>query len=149
VSITFGTRLERVAYEDRPAAYAVVRGANDTVAAVQALNGMIGLPGGGSLHGEAPEETLVREVREELARSVRLIRRIGEATQFFYAAADDCFYKMLGVFFLAEFPDEPSGQGEHQLLWLPLVEARQALFHESHAWATRQGMEISAEGCYT
>ena len=33
----------------------------------------------GSLPGETPEETLVREVREELARSVRLVTKIGEA----------------------------------------------------------------------
>ena len=29
------------------------------------------LPGGGSLPGEAPEETALREAQEELARSVR------------------------------------------------------------------------------
>ncbi len=102
---------------------------------------MIGLPGGGSLPGEIPEETLVREVREELARSVRLVSKIGEATQFFYAADENCYYKMLGVFFRAEFPDEPSGQGEHDLFWLPLAEATRTFFHESHAWAARQGLE--------
>ena len=107
---------------------------------------MIGLPGGGSLPGESPEETLVREVREELARSVRLVSKIGEATQFFYAVDDDCYYKMVGVFFLAEFPDEPSGQGEHDLFWLPLAEAAGAFFHECHAWAAHQGLERNTEG---
>jgi hypothetical protein len=72
---------------------------------------------------------------------VRLVRRIGEATQFFYAADDGCHYKMLGVFFLAEFPDQPIGQGEHELIWLPLAEAKSAFFHESHAWAAHQGLE--------
>ena len=48
---------------------------------------------------------------------------IGKATQFFYAAADDCDYKMLAMFFLADFPDEPKGQAEHELFWLPLGEA--------------------------
>jgi 8-oxo-dGTP pyrophosphatase MutT (NUDIX family) len=143
--MTFGARLKGVAYTERPAAYAVVAGANETVAAVQGTSGMIGLPGGGSLPGETPEETVRREVREELARSVRLVRRIGEATQFFYAAADDCHYKMLGVFFLAEFPAEPDGQGEHDLFWLPLAEAISAFFHESHAWAARHGLETNAQ----
>jgi hypothetical protein len=83
----------------------------------------------------------VREVREELARGIRLVRRIGEATQFFYAAADDCHYQMLAVFFLAEFPDEPRGQGEHELFWLPTAEVAGAFFHECHAWAVRQGLE--------
>ena len=138
----FGARLDGVTYTERPAACAVIHGDNSTVGAVRGTAGMIGLPGGGSLPGETPEETLVREVREELARSVRLVRKIGEATQFFYAADDDCHYKMLGVFFLAEFPDEPNGQGEHELFWLPLAEAG-ALFHESHAWAARQGADRS------
>jgi 8-oxo-dGTP pyrophosphatase MutT (NUDIX family) len=145
-SMTFGKPLAGVAYTERPAAYAVIAGENGTVAAVRGPAGMICLPGGGSWPSETPEETLVREVREELARSVRLVRRVGEATQFFYAADEGCHYKMLGVFFLAELPDEPSGQGEHELFWLPLAEATGAFFHESHAWAARQGLERSTQG---
>jgi 8-oxo-dGTP pyrophosphatase MutT (NUDIX family) len=91
--VMFGKQLEGVAYTERPAAYVVVAGENSAVAAVRGPKGMIGLPGGGSLPGETPEETVVREVREELARSVRLVSKIGEATQFFYAADDNCHYK--------------------------------------------------------
>jgi 8-oxo-dGTP pyrophosphatase MutT (NUDIX family) len=129
-----------VSYTARLAAYVVVRGENDTVAAVRGPGGMIGLPGGGSLPGEAPEETVVREVREELARGVRLVRRLGAATQFFYAADDACHYDMSATFFLAEFPDEPDGWGEHELFWLPVAGADGALFHECHAWAVRRGL---------
>jgi 8-oxo-dGTP pyrophosphatase MutT (NUDIX family) len=146
---TFGTRWDEIAYRDRPAAYAVVLGPNGTVAVVQGPAGMIGLPGGGSLPEESPEETLLREVREELARSVLLVEKIGEAVQYFHAADEDCHYRMRGVFFLAELPDEPSGRGEHELFWLPLAKAPGAFFHQSHAWAARQGMERSLErpGC--
>jgi 8-oxo-dGTP pyrophosphatase MutT (NUDIX family) len=146
LSTTFGSRLAGVLYTERPAAYAVVGGENGTVAAVRGPSGIIGLPGGGSLPGESPEETVVREVREELARGVRLVRRIGEATQFFYAADEDCHYEMRAVFFLAEFPDEPSGPGEHELFWLPVADAAMAFFHPSHAWAVRQGLETSPGG---
>jgi 8-oxo-dGTP pyrophosphatase MutT (NUDIX family) len=145
LSTIFGSRLKEVRYTERPAVYAVVGGENGTVAVVRGPSGMIGLPGGGSLPGETPEETLVREVREELARSVRLVSKIGEATQFFYAADDDCHYEMLAVCFLAEFPDEPSGQGEHELLWLPLSDAAGAFFHECHAWAAQQGLKASVK----
>src|SRR3954469_13500974 len=86
---TFGARLDGVAYADRPAAYAVVAGVNGTVAAVRGTSGKFFLPGGGCLPGEAAEEAVRREVREELARSVRLVRPIGVATQYFYAADDD------------------------------------------------------------
>ena len=143
--MTFGKALEGVAYTERPAAYAVVAGESGTVAAVRGASGMTFLPGGGSLPGESAEDTVRREVREELARSVRLVRRIGEATQFFYAADEDRHYKMQAVFFLAEFPDEPSGQGEHELFWLPLGEATGAFFHVSHAWAVYQGLERNAQ----
>src|SRR5215472_8167512 len=85
----FGARLEGVAYADRPAAYAVVAGKNGTIAAVKGPSDKFFLPGGGSLPGESAEETVRREVREELARSVRLVRPIGAATQHFYAADDD------------------------------------------------------------
>jgi SAM-dependent methyltransferase len=145
-SLTFGKQREGVVYTERPAAYAVVAGESGTVAAVRGPAGMIGLPGGGSLPGEAPEETLWREVHEELARGVRLVRRIGEATQFFYAADEGCHYKMRGVFFLAALPDEPDGQGEHELFWLPLDAAEGAFFHECHAWAARQGLASSTQG---
>jgi 8-oxo-dGTP pyrophosphatase MutT (NUDIX family) len=143
-SMTFGARRGGVKYRERPAAYAVVAGENGTLAAVRGAAGVVFLPGGGSLPGETPEETVVREVAEELARRVRLVSRIGEATQFFYAPDDDCYYQMFAVFFRAEFPDEPSGQGEHELFWLPLSEAAGAWFHESHAWAAREGLEKSA-----
>jgi 8-oxo-dGTP pyrophosphatase MutT (NUDIX family) len=139
-SMTFGCRREGVKYTERPAVYAVVRGEYGSVAVVRGAAGYIGLPGGGCLSGETPEETLVREVREELARSIRLVRRIGEATQFFYAPDEDQYYQMLGMFFLAEFPDQPNGRGEHELFWLPLTEAADAFFHESHAWAARAGL---------
>jgi 8-oxo-dGTP pyrophosphatase MutT (NUDIX family) len=109
----FGKQLDQVVYTERPAAYAVVAGENGTVATVRGPRGMIGLPGGGSLPGESAEETVEREVREELARGVRLVRKIGEATQYFYAASDGCHYRMTAAFFLAEFPDEPNGQCSH------------------------------------
>src|SRR5215210_7129364 len=110
-STTFGVRLEGVAYADRPAAYAVVAGENGTVAAVKGTSGRFFLPGGGSLPGEAAGEAVRREVREELARSFRLIRPIGAATQYFHAADDDRHYKMSAEFFLAEFTDGPAGKG--------------------------------------
>jgi 8-oxo-dGTP pyrophosphatase MutT (NUDIX family) len=146
---TFGTCLQGTNYVDRPAAYVVVAGQNGTVAVVQGPSGLIGLPGGGALPGETAEETVGREVREELARDVRLVRTIGTATQYFYAAADDCHYKMAAVFFLAELPDEPTGQGEHELLWLPVAEAERALFHACHAWAVRRGLvETTGRGVH-
>ena len=98
------------------------------------------LPGGGSLLGETSEDTIVREVSEELARRVRLVRKIGEVIQYFYSDADDRYYKMRATFFVGEFTDEScgNGRGENELCWLSKAEVEQAFFHECHIWATRQ-----------
>jgi 8-oxo-dGTP pyrophosphatase MutT (NUDIX family) len=103
-----------VAYAERRAAYAVVVVAG-MVAAVRGTSGLLFLPGGGSMPGEAPKDTIAREVREELARSVTVSRRIGEATQYFYAPVDDCYFKMSAAFFVAEFSCLADGPGEHEL----------------------------------
>jgi 8-oxo-dGTP pyrophosphatase MutT (NUDIX family) len=106
------------------------------------------LPGGGSLPDEGPEDTIIREIREELARAARLVRKIGEAVQYFYAATDDRYYRMQAVFFMAELTDEPSGwaQAEHDLYWLPVAEAEQAFYHQSHAWAARHTLPKTGAG---
>ena len=93
------------------------------------------LPGGGAEDGETPEQTLEREVREELARSVRIVRRLGEAIQYFLA--EDQPYRMEAVFYVAEFTGEATTAGEHSLHWLAPDEMESACFHPCHVWAAR------------
>ena len=131
----FGAIIEGATYGPRPAAYAVIKTTDGAVAVVKTRRGCF-LPGGGSLPGETPEETVRREVREELARDVRLIREIARAVQYF--RADDQHYRMEAVFFAAEFIGEPTGAGEHELHWLNVSETAHAFFHQCHAWAVNQ-----------
>ena len=136
-ALIFGSPEPSVQYTERRAAYVVVA-TDGKVAMVKEWQKYF-LPGGGSVPGEAPEDTVAREVNEELARRVRLIHKIGEAIQYFYSTADDRHYQMLATFFAGEFTDEPSsGTGEHELHWLPLMESELACFHACHAWAVRQ-----------
>lgn len=136
-ALIFGSPEPNVPYTERRAAYVVI--INDERVAMVKSRHTHFLPGGGALPGEAPEETVMREVEEELARSVRLIRRLGEATQYFYSDADDRHYQMRAAFFEGEFTDGPGGGiGEHELHWLPIVEVDHACFHACHAWAVRQ-----------
>jgi putative acetyltransferase len=99
------------------------------------------LPGGGALPGETPEETALREVREELGRAVRLVARVGEAVQYFYAANDGCWYEMTAVFFRAEFEGEASTAGEHELCWLDAGGPGKLFFHACHAWAVARACD--------
>jgi 8-oxo-dGTP diphosphatase len=137
-ALIFGSPEPNVQYTERRAAYVVITAADGRVAVVKSGQKFF-LPGGGSLPDEIPEDTAVREVQEELARRLRLIRRIGEATQYFYADADDRYYRMRAVFFRGEFTDEScGGTGEHELYWLPVLEVEHNCFHACHAWAIRR-----------
>jgi ADP-ribose pyrophosphatase YjhB (NUDIX family) len=136
-ALIFGTKDPNFHYHERRAAYVVI--IRDGLVALVYSGQKQFLPGGGCLLDESPEKTIEREVREELARSVRLLRRLGEATQYFYSPADDRHYKMLAIFFAGEFTDDACGKtGEHQLGWLPVPEVERACFHQCHAWAIRQ-----------
>ncbi|PYS97667.1 MAG: hypothetical protein DMF65_11265 [Acidobacteria bacterium] len=137
-ALIFGSPEPNVRYTERRAAYVVVVNDDRLVAMVESRQKYF-LPGGGSLPGEAPEDTVAREVREELARSVRLTRRIGEATQYFYSDTDARHYVMRATFFAGAFTDDVRGGARaHELHWLPLNEAERACFHACHAWAIRQ-----------
>jgi len=135
--LTFGSPVAGVAYEKRLAAYAVIRSRTGTIAAVRAPAGYW-LPGGGALAGETPEETVVREVREELGRELRLVSKIGEAIQYFFASADSKYYAMRAVFFRAELAEVPLGPGEYELCWLNASQPTPLFVHASHDWAVRQ-----------
>jgi 8-oxo-dGTP pyrophosphatase MutT (NUDIX family) len=136
----FGAPEAGMVYTERPTAYAVVLGAASTVAVVRGPSGRYWLPGGGCLPGEPAEETVAREFREEFARGVRLLRRIGEATQFFYAADDGRHYRMRAVLFLADLTEALNTEAEHELCWLPLQQTRAVFFHQCHVWAVDQAL---------
>jgi 8-oxo-dGTP pyrophosphatase MutT (NUDIX family) len=135
---TFGSPVAGVTYEKRRAAYAVIRNHAGAVAAVHAPAGYW-LPGGGTLPGETPEETVVREVREELGHALRLVGKIGEAVQYFFAVADGRYYAMWAVFFQAELAEVPLGPGEYEVCWLDASHPAPLFFHACHDWAVRQG----------
>lgn len=130
---TFGTFDPNVAYTERIAAYVVIRSPDGSIASVKGRTAYF-LPGGGRECDETPEETVHREVREELGRTIRLTDLIGEAIQYFFASSDNCHYKMHAMFFTAEFTDY-EGIGEDTLFWLSLPLQASTFFHDSHAWA--------------
>ena len=132
--LQFGRKRPEFRYRIRPAAHAVISDGDGKVAVVRGPGGLF-LPGGGSRAGESPQETVRREVREECACAVVVAEPFGKAVQYFETASEAI--EQHGVFFRARFAGEPSGTGEHELLWLAPEEAQRRLYHESHAWAVR------------
>jgi 8-oxo-dGTP diphosphatase len=135
---TFGAPVAGVTYEQRRAAYAVIRNSAGAVAAVHVPAGSW-LPGGGCLPGETPEETVGREVREEIGCTPRLVRKLGEAVQYFFAAAEGRYYAMQAVFFRAELVEGSRSSAEYELCWLDVSHPDPWFFHACHDWAVRQG----------
>ncbi|MFN7929933.1 MAG: NUDIX domain-containing protein [Blastocatellia bacterium] len=140
----FGTMNPALAYTPRRAAYVVILDAERRVAAVKGKRHYF-LPGGGSLPDETPEQTVVRETREELARELGNLRQIGQAVQYFFA--DETHYRMEAVFFAAEFAGEATGEGEHRLEWLDAEQVVTGFFHQCHVWAINQLNNGEDETC--
>ena len=130
----FGAEIPGVTYLPRPAAYAIIRGAKGEVAAVKTERGHF-LPGGGSEFGETPEETVRREVREELAREVRIKGEPASVVQYLYA--DWQYYRMEATFYEADFEGGATGAGEYEICWVEPDELKGSFFHESHEWAAK------------
>ena len=131
----FGEPPEDTPCVERPAAYACVFDGVGRVAAVL-YNGRYFLPGGGTDPGETPEETIHREIREELCRKVRLLQPLGTAIQYF--PADGVHYRMTATFYHGEFRTDPGGIGEHELVWVPVSNVESTFRHACHVWAVNR-----------
>lgn len=88
--------------------------------------------------GESPEQTALREVREELGREAVLLRRLESAVQYFFAGDLGIWFRMKAHFFIGAFVGAPVADGEHELHWIDLPSQRGEFFHECHAWAASQ-----------
>lgn len=130
----FGVKRSEITYKDRPGAYAIIFDGNN-VAVMKNPNGYY-LPGGGT-DGEAPEIALAREILEEAGMGVSIIREIGYAAQFCLSDCRTFGFNKLGTFYIAAFTEKLAKPIEldHELLWLPLAEARVKLTLDFQKWA--------------
>jgi len=135
----FGDKLAGQTYIERPGAYAVIRGAQSSIATLR-LGTVFFLPGGGSEADETPQVTLHREIGEECGRTIQLGPELGKAIEYIYAGNEGVYYQLRSTFFEALFLEGQTGPMEdsHVLVWLSATEAIQRLHRQSQAWAVQQ-----------
>ena len=86
------------------------------------------LPKGVIDKGELPEDTAIREVREEAGVRGNIIEKLGEITYWYYIKEEHAKCKKTVHFFLMEYSDgdiKDHDQEVNDAFWIPLDEAIQ------------------------
>lgn len=91
----FGEKIPGQEYCVRPGAYAVLFDSDRRIAVIETKKGYY-LPGGGSEADETPEQTLIREIREECGFTILIGEILGEAVEYVYAVNSRPMYTTLG-----------------------------------------------------
>jgi len=106
---------------------------------------VLGLPKGGPMDGETPEETAAREVREETGITARVERRLGQV-DYSYRRGGRRIEKTVH-FYLCVFEDGDTADHDHEVddaRWIPLREARRRLSYPGERRMIEQALSILA-----
>lgn len=126
----------------RPSAYGLVTDGGTRLALVRTPQGHF-LPGGGIESDEAPEDAVVREVREECGLNVLVGSWSVRAVDFVYSLTEYTHFEKRSTFVDARShgPRIPAHELDHELLWVAPRDAIGRLAHPSHRWAVERWLE--------
>jgi 8-oxo-dGTP pyrophosphatase MutT (NUDIX family) len=104
------------------------------VALIRIRSGRWALPKGLINKGEIPEETALREVREETGLEGRLIDKLGDIEYWYFSKEDQTKYHKFVHFYLIEY--ERGSINDHdweveEVRWFPIDKAIKALSYKS------------------
>lgn len=140
IMLQFGEKSPGKIYFPRPGGYAVIFDEDRRLLAVS-VRGEHFLPGGGTAAGESPAEAAIREAAEETGMAIRIIREIGQASEYVYSPTRHLCFNKIGTFYLAEIVDLHAGINVKRYpgaSWTLISEFGNKAFHKSHIWAVRQ-----------
>jgi 8-oxo-dGTP pyrophosphatase MutT (NUDIX family) len=123
----------------------VVRGDEVIVIVPRGRHRVLGLPKGGPMDGETPQETAAREVREETGITARVERRLGQV-DYSYRRGGRRIEKTVH-FYLCVFEDGDTADHDHEVddaRWIPLREARRRLSYPGERRMIEQALSILA-----
>jgi 8-oxo-dGTP pyrophosphatase MutT (NUDIX family) len=103
----------------------VVRDASELLVITPAGKRVTGLPKGGPDPGETPEQTAVREVREETGITAQVRERLGDV-RYWYRRDGRKVHKTV-TFFLCDYVSGSTDDHDHEVdeaRWIPLSQAR-------------------------
>ncbi|MEZ4647400.1 MAG: NUDIX domain-containing protein [Candidatus Eisenbacteria bacterium] len=131
----FGKAYAGVEYRPRPAVYALIDRGDGRIA-IMRVNGQAFLPGGGAESGESWEETIRREVLEEMGWAIHSLEPLMRTTEFLQPTPVRTATRIDATFVraaLAERVADPI-EDDHFLDWLDPADASEILTHRSHSW---------------
>jgi len=107
------------------------------------------LPKGWVEQGEEPEQTAVREVREETGLQTRVLRKVDEISYQFYSRADrDRISKTVHLFLLECLGGDTADHDTEveEARWFPIEEASQRLTYKNEREALEKAAVLLEEG---
>jgi len=110
------------------------------------------LPKGWVEQGEKPEQTAVREVREETGLQTRVLRKVDEISYQFYSRADhDRISKTVHLFLLECLGGDTADHDTEveEARWFPIEEASQRLTYKNEREALEKAAVLLEEGEHT
>jgi 8-oxo-dGTP diphosphatase len=138
--LQFGAAEPGVSYADRPAAFGVAE-RDGKLALVRitkpGVPAWFDLPGGALDPGEDAAQAVVREFGEETGLIIRPLEVLGQADQYLRNTEGQT-YNNRSTLFAVDARDSDAGlkiEDDHELVWMPPLDALSILRHDSHAWA--------------
>ena len=121
----------------------VVRGDEMIVIVPRGRRRVLGLPTGGPMEGETPEQTAAREVREETGITARVRERLGQV-DYTYRRGGRNIAKTVH-FYLCLFEAGDTADHDHEVddaRWMPLRDARRRLSYPGERAMVERALSV-------